>query len=166
MNKYLQHVYVIPEDDCDRQLAHGFVMHPRVDGRRIQVMPLAGGWAHAVRLLHDEYVAKLRENPRAHVVLVVDFDGCFDDRHSRILNDIPSDIRDRVFVVGPKETPEKLKGELSQSFESIGRSLADDCDADAKGLWVHEQLSHNKDDRQRLAEAIRPFLFVGRQNAV
>ena len=44
MNKYAPHVYIIPEDDRDRQIAEGFVNHHEVDDRRIQVMPPAGGW--------------------------------------------------------------------------------------------------------------------------
>ena len=44
MNKYVECVYVIPEDDADRQIADGFVLHPRVKEAPIQVLPPAGGW--------------------------------------------------------------------------------------------------------------------------
>ncbi len=41
VNKYKEHVYVILEDDANRQIADGFVGHRNVDDRRIQVMPVA-----------------------------------------------------------------------------------------------------------------------------
>jgi hypothetical protein len=58
VNKNAPHVYVIPEDDADRQLADGFVLHHGVDARRIQVMPPAGGWREVQRTFQDEYIGK------------------------------------------------------------------------------------------------------------
>ena len=47
VNKAKPHLYVIPEDDADRQIAKGFVLHGRVDERRVQVVEPAGGWSRA-----------------------------------------------------------------------------------------------------------------------
>lgn len=35
VNKYKPHVFVIPEDDADRQIADGFVLHPGVAARQV-----------------------------------------------------------------------------------------------------------------------------------
>jgi hypothetical protein len=74
INKYAPHVYVIPEDDADRQLADGFILHHAVKVQRIQVMPVAGGWPNVLKTFEDEYLQALRNNSHAHVVMVVDFD--------------------------------------------------------------------------------------------
>lgn len=159
MNKYVEHVYVIPEDDADRQIAVGFVDHHRVRDPRIKVMPVAGGWRNVLKTFRDEYVQKLRDYPKAHVVMLIDFDGYFDQRRAEFENEIPVEIKPRVFVVGSKLTPETLKNALNKSFERIGESLADDCDAGITGLWGHEQLNHNDPDRRRLDQTVKPFLF-------
>ena len=44
MNKQVPHVFVLPEDDANRQLANGFVLDGGLDGRRIQILEEAGGW--------------------------------------------------------------------------------------------------------------------------
>ncbi len=45
VHKYQPHLYVIPEDDADRQIADGLMLQPRVDERRVQVVAPAGGCA-------------------------------------------------------------------------------------------------------------------------
>ena len=64
-----------------------------------------------------------------------------------------------MFVVGPKNEPEKLKMALKISFEDIGKTLADNCAAGTAEHWDHEQLQHNDAERQRLAQIVKPFLF-------
>lgn len=159
MNKYAPHVYVIPEDDADRQIADGFVLHPRVREARIQVVPPAGGWSKVLKTFQDEYLPRLRDYPDAHVVMLIDFDGRVETRKADFEQEIPVDFKIRVFVIGTKHTPEALKKEARKSFEDIGRSLADDCAEGAAELWGHEQLSHNDVDRRRLMETVKPFLF-------
>jgi hypothetical protein len=159
MNKHQPHVYVIPEDDRDRQIADGFLLHDQVDTRRIQVMPPAGGWSYVLKTFQDEYVGHLRANPQGHVVLLIDFDGQYSDRRAEFEQAIPADLKPRVFVVGPRQTPELLRRELGVSFEQIGLSLADDCHADTEIVWGHDQLKHNDADRQRLVQVVKPILF-------
>lgn len=159
MNKYAPHVYVIPEDDADRQIADGFVLHPRVKEARIQVVPPAGGWSRVLETFRDEYIPKLRDFPNTHVVMLIDFDGQVDKRRADFEQEIPEDFQARVFVIGSKDTPETLKKVAKKSFEEVGRSLADDCDAGTTALWCHEQLIHNDADRKRLVETVMPFLF-------
>jgi hypothetical protein len=158
MNKYAPHVYVIPEDDANRQIADGFVLHPRVKEMRIQVMPPAGGWPKVLKTFGDEYIRKLSENPNTHVVMLVDFDDQVEKRKVDFEQAIPAECKARVFVVGSKQTPEALKKQVKKSFEEIGQSLADDCDA-GTAFWGHEHLSHNDAERRRLVEVVRPFVF-------
>jgi hypothetical protein len=159
MNKYAPHVYVIPEDDADRQIADGFVLHPQVKDTRIQVVPPAGGWPKVLKTFQDEYVLKLREYPHTHVVMLIDFDDHIEERKADFEQEIPAEFKTRVFVIGSKRKPETLRREAKKSFEEIGRSLADECDAGTAGLWGHEQLSHNDAERQRLVQTVKPFLF-------
>ena len=158
MNKYAPHVYVIPEDAANRQIADGFVLHPRVRETRIQVVPPAGGWPKVLKTFGDEYLPKLRDNPNTHVVMLIDFDDNIEKRTADFEQAIPAPFRARVFVVGSKRTPEVLKQQVKKSFEEIGGSLAEDCEA-GTALWGHEQLSHNEADRKRLVDTVMPFLF-------
>jgi len=43
VNKYQQHVLVLPEDDANRQLEIGFLLDPLLIDRRIDVLEVAGG---------------------------------------------------------------------------------------------------------------------------
>lgn len=160
MNKYAPHLYVIPEDDRDRQIASGFVGHHQVITPRIQVMPPAGGWSHVLRTFQEEYIPALQKYPQAHVVMLIDFDGRIEDRRSLFERAIPDDIKDRVFVIGAKDTPEALRTSLGFGFERIGERLADDCDGGEVIHWNHEQLQHNDAERERLAGTVRQFLFA------
>lgn len=159
MNRYAPHVYVIPEDDADRQIAVGFISQHRVQDARIKVVPEAGGWRNVLKTFQDEYVQTLRAYPHAHVVMLIDFDGYFAERRVEFENTIPDDLKARVFVLGSKGTPETLKRVLNKSFEAIGKALADECDDGSTSLWDHEQLSQNNADRLRLVQAVKPFVF-------
>lgn len=160
LDKYNPHVFVIPEDRADQELANGFVDHDQIRTRRIQVMSPAGGWRFVLQIFQDEYAGHLRDYPLGHVVLIVDFDGNFDARRAEFDRAIPDDLKPRVFVIGPAKTPQILKSEMGGGrFEPIGKALADECCRRTNSLWRHEQLSHNEADRQRLFEAVRPILF-------
>ena len=43
VNKYRPHVYVLSEDDANRQIANGFLLHPDLLARNIQALPEVGG---------------------------------------------------------------------------------------------------------------------------
>jgi hypothetical protein len=159
MNRYAPHVYVIPEDDRNRQIADGFILHHQVKETRIKVAPPAGGWSRVLETFRDEYIPKLRDYPDAHVVMLVDFDDQVENRKARFEQEIPAALKARVFVVGSKHEPETLKKALKIGFEEIGKSLANDCDANTAELWDHEQLQHNAADRNRLVQTVKPFLF-------
>lgn len=169
MNKYKPHVYVIPEDDRDRQIAQGFVLHDQVKDANIQVLPVAGGWGKVLDTFCSEYIQVLHNFKEAHVVMLIDFDDRIADRRARIEKEIPEDCKGRVFVLGSKDDPETLKRTIpwdsekaetpNTGFERIGWDLADDCCGNETTHWNHEQLFHNDGERQRLAEIVKPFLF-------
>jgi hypothetical protein len=159
MNRYERHVYVIPEDDADRQIADGFVFHYGIDDRRMQVMPPAGGWRIVLKIFQEEYIQLLGRFPLANVVMLIDFDGHFAERRDEFEQAIPGDLKARVFVLGSLDTPETLKKVLGKNFEAIGESLAEDCVGDATVVWGHAHLVHNEQDRLRLRHSVRPFLI-------
>jgi len=160
VNKYRPHVYVIPEDRRDAQIANGFAQHPGVTTRQIQVVAEAGGWSGVLNTFKEEYLPLLQENQNTHVVMLIDFDGTPEERGARCTAEIPDSVRNRVFVIGPGMEPEDLKRALGMSaFEDIGRALADDCAGNSLGTWGHAQLQHNEHERLRLVDCVRPFLF-------
>lgn len=160
MNKYALHLIVIPEDRADEQLANGFEQHDKVKSDRIRAMPGVGGWQNVLKVFKDEYVQYLHAYPKGHVVMLIDFDGHYAHRRVEFENAIPDDLKRRTFVVGSKETPEKLKKEMAnKSFERIGVSLAEDCHVGTETVWSHEHLIHNDPDRQRLLQNVKSFLF-------
>lgn len=159
VNKSKPHLYIIPEDDADRQLANGFALHWDVDQRQIQVLPPAGGWPNVLGIFKTVYINALRRNTQTHLALLIDFDGQGGDRYRRFAEEIPADIADRVYVLGPRDQPEDLKRELRMSLEEIGTALAHDCAENRIGNWGHDHLLHNEPVRSRLADTVRPFLF-------
>ncbi len=159
MNKYEPHLYVVPEDRADGELAGGFALHHQVDDRRLQVVPPPGGWRNVLDTFRDEYIPALRKFPRGHVLLLIDFDGQGERRKAEFDVAIPEDLKPRVFVIGPERNPELLKANVGATWESIGKSLAENCDDDRTGLWGHEQLRHNEAERRRLVRIVKPFLF-------
>ncbi len=157
VDKYKSHVFVIPEDARDEQIANGFTNHPKVTARQIQVMPVAGGWGKVLKTFKDEYISRLEQCPKCHVVMLIDFDEKTEQRQEKFDNDIPDALSERVFVVGPRDTPEALKSSLHKGYEDIGWTLADECFSGNATLWEHEQLKHN--DFARLESVLKPILF-------
>ncbi|MBL8878027.1 MAG: hypothetical protein JNG88_02815 [Phycisphaerales bacterium] len=159
VNKYKPHVYVIPEDDANRQIANGFVGHVRVATRQAQVVEPAGGWTRVLDTFKKGYVPLLQQSEHMHVVMIVDFDGDAVGRRSEFESKVPEPLRSRVFVIGPRDTPESLAQALGLKLEGIGQALADECDGEQTDIWNHEQLRHNEADRLRLLQTVKGFLF-------
>ncbi|MFM7382383.1 MAG: hypothetical protein ACKO1W_04925, partial [Microcystaceae cyanobacterium] len=91
-------------------------------------------------------------------VLLIDLDK----RKSRLTDvqeDIPDDLKERVFVIGTRYKPEVLKSFTRMSFEKIGETLAQDCADNTNHLWGHEELKHNTNELERMRKSIKPFLF-------
>ncbi len=159
VNKYLPHVLVLPEDDANSQLANGF--HLQVEParlRRMQVLPVAGGWNQVLDIFLSDHVAEMELNAQRFMVLLIDFDG----REQRLQDArarIPGHLMERVFILGTLSEPEALKTADLGAYERIGLAMAQDCREQTETIWGHELLRHNAEELARLREHVRPILF-------
>jgi hypothetical protein len=156
VNKYKPHLLVLPEDDANRQIANGFLLHPRLKSRAVQVLGPADGWGKAVSCIPHQELEKYTER---RVVLLIDFDGKYPQRIDDVVKDILPQTADRVFVLGSLIEPERLRSALNKTFEEIGRALAQDCVDDERSLWGHAHLAHNARELDRMIADVKPFLF-------
>ena len=157
-DKYHPHVLVLPEDEADRQLANGFVLDQSLSTRRIQILQEAGGWTRVLDQFESDHVVGMERWPLRFMVLLIDFDGHV-DRLAQAKSRIPANLVDRVFILGSLTNPEDLKRRLGNTFEEIGKALANDCREDTEHLWGHDLLRHNAEELNRLRQSVRPFLF-------
>jgi hypothetical protein len=157
VNKYRPHVLVLPEDDANRQLANGFQLDPLLNTRRMQVLEVADGWRKVLDCFKQEHVPEMKRNQNQFMVLLIDFDKR-EDRLDIVRAEIPPDLKDRVFVLGVWDEPEKLRQDLG-SFETTGLALAKDCRDNAEVTWSHNLLCHNASELERLRKHVRPILF-------
>jgi len=161
VNKYRPHVYILPEDDANRQLAVGFQLFPSLDLRQVQVLSPAGGWQVVVHKFLDSHLADLQKNKNQHMVLLLDFDES-EERRASIQEQIPAEVEEQVFLIGVWSEPEELKAETGKSFEEMGTELAKECYNlwnYPDNLWNHPLLQHNRAERQRMQETVSPILF-------
>ena len=160
MNKYRPHLYIVPEDDAERQLVVGFVGHHGVNDSAVQSVPPVGGWLKARDALLVEYVPKLKQSTDCHVLLAIDADGNGADRSRELVALVPAEVAQRVFVLSCAKDPEALRSALGgRAYAAIGRELASQCDSGEGDLWEHQQLRHNGEELARLTAKVRPFLF-------
>lgn len=159
VNKYQDHVLVLPEDDANRQIANGFILNSNVNEPAIQVLPIADGWGKVVDNFKDNHVSEMRKFPKRMIVLLIDFDENYEDRFSYVKERIPDDLENRVFVLGVLSEPEKLRSDIRKNFENIGETLAHDCSNNTNELWGHDLLKHNKTELDRMILSVKPFLF-------
>ena len=158
MNKYRDHVWLIPEDDANSQLAVGFLDHHAVASAKVGLREPAGGWGKVLEVFESEYLPLLHKYQYSHVVMLIDFDE-HEDRKVQCEQRIPADVKPRVFVIGARKDPETLRRELGMGWESIGRELAQECQKDDFKLWRHPHLSHNSNELERMVPVLKPFLF-------
>ncbi|MGD0776052.1 MAG: hypothetical protein ABSC05_24820 [Candidatus Solibacter sp.] len=156
INRHKPHVLVLPEDDANRQLANGFLLHPSLS-TQIQVLEVAGGWTKVLDLFRSDHVHTMAAYPNRSMVLLIDLDGR-QGRLDQAKESIPDTLKDRVFVLGVWTEPEALKANLG-SYEKIGLAMAEDCREDTTATWGHELLRHNSGEMERLRQKVRPILF-------
>lgn len=157
-NKYQDHMVVLPEDDANRQLANGFLNDPCLDHRRIQVLPVAGGWTAVVAQFLTEQAPPMRRYTLRRAVLLIDFDGRL-QRRSEVQEQIPADLSERVFILGTLTEPEALMRATGKRLESLGGDMARSCCEDSGEIWKHELLRHNSKELTRLRKEVGSFLF-------
>jgi len=158
VNKYKPHVWVLPEDDANRQLANGFLLHADLDPTAIDIRPPAGGWRKAVDAV-AQHIAELRNYPCRQLVLLVDLDEQGEERVRQIREAFPADLQERIYLLSSYDEPEALKVDQGRSFERLGEDLAEACARDELGLWGTEHLKHNKPELSRLVVGVKPILF-------
>jgi hypothetical protein len=158
VNKYQPHVFVLPEDDANRQLANGFLLDLAISIRKIQVLTPAGGWTKVLDCFISDHLVAMDRYPARFMVLLIDFDG-LEERLTEAKAQIPPHLTDRVFVLGALTTPEALKQANLGLYEEIGLAMANDCREGTDSIWGHELLQHNASELERLRKQVRPILF-------
>ncbi len=156
-NKFLPHVFVLPEDDANRQIGNGFLQAPALQPRRIRILPEAGGWTAVRDSFAREHNRAMAVYPQRRMILLVDFDRQ-KDRLQEVMKKVDPSLHERVFLVGAWGEPEELRKDLG-SYERIGRALAEDCAKRATSTWGHPSLKHNEGELSRLQSDVRPILF-------
>src|SRR5260370_35901009 len=134
-NKQLPHVYVLPEDDANRQLAIGF--HKEVTWhrqRQMLVLEVARGWKKVLELFGSVHVAEMNRCPARFMVLLLDFDNQQEERLQQSQSYIPAHLTEKVFILGSLNEPESLKPLLG-SYEQIASNLARHCRAETNATW-------------------------------
>ncbi len=159
VNKFLPYVYILPEDDADRQIANGFVLDSLVNLRAVQVLPPPGGWRKVRDEFEQIHCGLMSGNPNQHIVLLVDFDDQTVDRMKQMRAFIPKSLADRVFVIGVESEPERLKVAIGTSYEQIGQDLARECRGTTRDKWSHFLLKHNSAELDRMTPILKPILF-------
>ncbi|MDT5059812.1 MAG: hypothetical protein QOH63_271 [Acidobacteriota bacterium] len=157
VNKDLPHIFVLPEDRANQQLANGF--HLEINKtRQMQVLDVARGWKNVLNLFNSDHVIKMNSNSNRFMVLLIDFDR----KKSRLKTAkaaIPKSLADRVFVLGVWSEPEAFKKATLDSYETLGSKLAKDCREQTDTTWRHPLLQHNTSELDRLRKHVRPILF-------
>ena len=158
MNKYRPHILVLAEDDANKDVANGFMLHHEIDLRQTTILPVAGGWPKVRETLLSEYVQTMRKYPTRHLVLMVDFDEQ-KDRCEIMTAEVPADVAERIFVVGFWSAPEGLSGTGLGSKETVGLRLANECIDETKDVWNHDLLAHNSGELDRMSAQLRSICF-------
>lgn len=166
VNKFVEHILVLPEDDANRQIVNGFILNLSVNATAIQVLPIANGWKKVVDKFKNDHVSEMEKLPKRMIVLVIDFDDYkkpdglnYENRLSYVRSQIPNNLSERVFILGSRTAPEDLKSDIKKSFEEIGEDLAKDCPKDTSKIWEHRLLKHNENELKRIRKAVKLFLF-------
>ena len=162
VNKYKDHVWVLSEDSKTRQIANGFVLHPSINIRCIDIRPFSGGWPKVLKDLKNEHLCGLRNYQHRHLVILVDFDSSGERRRDvfkDVFKDISKDVSERVYVIGPSVEVENLENDAGLTAEKIGTGLAKACANGDPGLWENQFLKHNETELKRLRDSVKSFLF-------
>ena len=100
----------------------------------------------------------MKKNKNRFLILLIDFDKR-EDRLAKAREVVPTDLEDRVFILGAWSEPEDLRKSGLGSYETIGKALAKDCREDTDTTWGHALLQHNTGELDRLRRHVRPILF-------
>lgn len=160
VNHYKPHVVVLVEDRANADIANGFLLEIGHRQRNVEVSRPCGGWLEVLKELERQF-EKLDRFPARRIVLVLDFDDQVENRTSLIRKKVPEQYRSRIFLLGCRFEPERLRTALGLSLERIGSTLSRECSDDElpEALWLHDHLSHNDGERRRLRAEVADFLL-------
>jgi hypothetical protein len=159
VNRHLPHLFILPEDDANRQLANGFLLNINVNSNQVRILTPARGWTHVLDDFASDHIDEMRRYENRLLVLLMDFDDHVDDRLRKVKEAIPCDLIGRVFILGARTEPEALKQVISITYERIGVAMADDCRSESCAIWAHDLFSHNEGELTRLRQVVGAWLF-------
>jgi hypothetical protein len=160
VNKERPHIFVLPEDRANEQLANGFQQEiERTRYRQMFVLGVAGGWWNVLNLFKSDHIIEMDRNPNRFMVLLIDFDNTENRLKVGQRSSVPAHLADRVFVLGTSSIPEDLKRAGLGSYETIGQALARDCREQTDTTWGHDLLRNNSSELDRLRQHARAILF-------
>lgn len=164
INKYDDHLFILPEDGAYRSLSLGFIKFSQTDIGRIQIGDSARGWQNVLEQFSRTCIPSMERYQKQYTLLLLDFDGKGETRVNNIQSYIPSHLEERVFFLGCQNEAEDLKRELGGGrLEKMGETLAQICYDNFSGQtenpWACIQLRHNARQVRRLTEKVRPFIF-------
>ncbi|OOF45076.1 hypothetical protein [Rodentibacter trehalosifermentans] len=162
-NKYRKHLFILCEDDINKEISKGITEQLDLNPTNIiHYEKIARGWEKCFSLLEHKYIPELLDIPERYLLIVMDFDGQFDERMNKfkLILDNSSELSERVFLVGAAAEPETLKANLKLSGhnDDVGRQLFDDCNAESSQYWCSSELVHNKDEIERLKKTTSSFI--------
>jgi len=153
-NDYLPHIFVIPEDDANRQIALAFLLELGMKSNRYKLFPPARGWRNVLESFEVDHVAGMERFSKRFIILLIDFDGD-SSRFAYAKSKVPSGLIDRVFIFGTLSKPEDLKQQFG-NFDGIGAALARDCQEQTSAIWGHRLLQNNVSELQRVQTLVCP----------
>lgn len=156
INRFKRHLYVLPEDERNRQIATGF--EKSCDTNQIQVLNEARGWSNVCSVFELDHVREMNNFVDRYMVLLVDFDQS-NSRIADVHKHVPLSLANRVFVLGVWSEPEDLRRSVSASYEVIGEKMASDCRNGTSNIWGHPLLVHNATEIARICVEFRSLLF-------
>ena len=158
-NLHKPHLLVIAEDEANRSIVNGFATQLEANPRQFYIETVSRGWTKGRDRLLELCDRYLKIHTGAHALLIIDFDQQA-DRASEIKDRLPSEVRDRVFIIGVFSEPEALKRSTKKKGEEIGQLVAAGCKAKNSDIWEQEPLLiHNLEEIQRLSQAVRDLFF-------
>jgi hypothetical protein len=158
INHYLPHLQILPEDDANREIANGFLVHHSIKNTAAQVLRSARGWHRMLDTFEANHSRGLTRFPERRIVMLMDFDDDVEARQDLFKSRIDDAIASRVFLIGARNEPEDVKRALNVNFDELGRMLAQACCDESAAPWNHAMLAHNASELERLRQSVRPFL--------
>lgn len=158
-NVYRPHLFILPEDKANHDIANGFRLDlPHTISHQVKILHFVGGIPAIKASIQSNEAKGLNQYAERFLAVLVDFDGKGKSRYDEIVDTVPLDLRNRVFILGSLQEPENLRSSLvtqnkvdPNTWEKIGSLLATDCLTGKAVTWRHEQLKHNRSELNRLS---------------